>query len=263
MAEQSEGLEQTEIIEDSQEVEQPEQVEGEESTQEEKKQTKSQNAKQRLRRKLREEAQARQQAEEANRQLMEKINAIEEKVNNVANPPPKRPSRVEYESDEEYEDALFEWRDSKLPRQEPQPKPTQPTEQPEELPEVDPEVLRNWQHQVDKASEKYDDFEDYLTSIPPQSMTEAMTLAIMENEEAGEVAYFLGKNHKEAARIANLNIAAQIREIDKLSQTLKPKQTSAPPPINPEKGGDSPVKDPEKMSPEEYRDWRRSQGMGY
>lgn len=259
MTEQSEDLQPVDEIEDSQEIQ--EESNQEEQT-EEKKISKSQNAKQRLRRKLREEAAARAESEERARKLEEKLNEFEQKLEKVANPAPARPSRQDYETEEDYEDALFDWRDvtKSTPAKEPEKK---KVEAKSNLPQVDPKVLDNWESQTEQVSDKYDDFEDVLVSIPHDSMTEAMTLAIMESEQGGEVAYFLGHNHVEADRIARLSIAAQVREIDKLAVKLKPnKQTKAPTPITPEKGGDSPGKDPAKMSPEEYRDWRRANGMG-
>lgn len=262
MSEQSEAQlgDEIEVPEPELELEGQEEIKEEEQP-EQPKQTKSQNAKQRLRRKLRQEEALRQQAEERERQLQERLNSIEGKIDKVVNPPQQRPSRVNYETEEEYEDALFDWRDS---RKEPKREPQQPKPQKDELPQVDPDVLTHWQDQMETALDKYDDFEEAMISIPPESMTDAMTFAIMESDQGGEIAYFLGNNHKEASRIARLSVASQVREIDKLGQTLKPKQTSkAPPPIKPEKGGDSPAKDPEKMSPEEYRDYRRKQGMGY
>ena len=230
-------------------------------------QSKSQNAKQRLRRKLRQEQQARFEAEERSKQLEEKFATLEQKLDPVINPPPPRPSRDDYESEESYEDALLDWRDasrSSSPVSGPSARPAQPpppAARPDAADPVSPEVRKNWESQMDNASDKYEDFDDALVSIPRESMSDHMTFAIMESDQGGEVAYFLGKNHTEAARIADMTPTQQIREIDKLAKKFAPTTSSAPPPITPTKGGDSPQKKLEDMSPEEYRAFRRHQGM--
>ena len=262
---QTEELEQeVETTEESTEIDSGQEIEDSgasetEKVEEEHKPSRTQNAKQRLRRKW-------QQAEAEKAELLERTKAqderlasLEEKLQGVINPPAPRPSRVDFETEEEYEDSLFEWRDSQ--KSQPAQSEQQQTSTPEtQKPlEVAPEVQENWSNQIDEVSEKYDDFEDALFSIPKESMTEAMTLAIMESDSAGEIAYFLGTNHEEAARIANMSIVRQVKEIDKLGSKFTPKTTNAPDPVTPVKGDDSPMKDISKMSPEEYRDYRRAQ----
>lgn len=265
MTEQSEDLEQeVETTEEAQETEGLEATAETESTaveEEEPKQSRSQNAKQRLRRKLREEQQARLQAEERTKALEEKLTGLDSKLDTLINPPPQRPRRVDFDTDEEYEDKLFEWRDSQsssAPVSEPSPAPAAHDVQPDP---VDPEVRKNWDSQVDEASDKYEDFDEAIFSIPRESMSETMTSAIMESGQGGEVAYFLGKNHAEAARIASLSPAAQVREIDRLAGRFVKKQSSAPEPVTPLKtGGDSAeVQDLENMSPKDYRRYRNKQ----
>lgn len=256
---QPEVLEEGEPEVQSPEGEEQQAAEGEEQPQ----QSKSQNAKQRLRRKLRNEQAIRAQVEEENRQLKERFDSLEQKLDPVLNPPPPRPSRVDFDSDEDYEDELFKWRDSSKPSspvREPAPAPA-PRQAQESVDPVAPEVRKNWESQLEDAADKYDDFDEALVSIPRESMSDTMTFAIMESDKGGEVAYFLGTNHAEAERIANMTPTQQVREIDKLANKFKSTTSNAPEPITPTKGGDSPVKDPAKMTPEEYRDYRREQGM--
>lgn len=263
MTEQSEVLiedETTEVASEEETLPTEETPEGEIET-EAPKQSRSQNAKQRLRRKLHEEQQLRFEAEERAKELETKFSTIEQKLDTVINPPPPRPSRVDFESEEEYEDSLFEWRDHS--------KPTSPVSEPEPqvstrqeaVDPVAPEVRKNWVSQLETAADKYDDFDEKLVSIPKESMSDPMTFAIMESEQGGEIAYFLGENHAEADRISRLPLTAQVREIDKLGNKFKSTISMAPTPITPTTGGDSPTKDPAKMSPEEWRDYRRKGGM--
>ena len=271
--EQSEDfVEEVETTEEPQAEEQQEGLEAESEApegeeEEQQQQSRSQNAKQRLRRKLREEQSARFEAEERARQLAEQISTIEAKVESVINPPPARPNRVDFDTEEEYEDSLFEWRDhsrASSPVREPVTAVPAQAQAREVASPVDPEVRKNWDSQVEDAYDKYDDFDEKIASIPKESMTDPMTFAIMESDAGGEIAYFLGENHAEAERIARLPMTAQVREIDKLSNKFKPTTTRAPEPIKPTRGGDTGSNiDPAKMSPEQYRDYRRKQGMHF
>ncbi len=227
----------TEELDASQEVE-TEAVEEEE----EHKPSRSQNAKQRLRRKLNE-------SEAEKSALKVRLDSLEEQIKGVINPPAARPSRVDFETEEDYEDSLFEWRDSSRSQQ---PVVQEPVRQATQL-EVAPDVLENWESQrYDTMPEKYPDFEDKLASIPREGMTDPMTVAVMESQHAGEIAYFLGTNHAEAIRISRLSQANQVREIDKLGNRFTKTTTKAPTPITPQKGGDAPIKDVKDMNMKEY-----------
>ena len=249
-------VETTEELDLDQETE--EGVETTEGEEEKPKLSRTQNAKQRLRRKLIESEAEKQQLLERTRQQEERLATLEEKIQGVINPPPTRPNRVDFETEEDYEDSLFEWRDTTKSQSQPvKPEPAQkPTDNPLN---IAPDVRKNWDDQMEVASDKYDDFEDVLFSIPKEAMSDPMTLAIMESDTAGEIAYFLGNNPDEAARIAKLGMVSQVKEIDKLGNRFKSKATNAPEPVTPVKGADSPVKDISKMSPTEYRDYRRAQ----
>ena len=97
-------------------------------------------------------------------------------------------------------------------------------------------LLTNWQEQVDKAEDKYDDFQTIVGDIQPNS---PFTAALMHAENGADIAYHLGKESKEAQRIASLPPLAQVFEIGKLAAKLsaepeKPKAPSkAPAPITP------------------------------
>ena len=97
------------------------------------------------------------------------------------------------------------------------------------------------------GSEKYEDFEEVVTGdnvkITP-AMRDAV-FALDDQEVQAEVTYFLGKNPKEAARIAKLPPVRQIAEIGKLEAKITSQPTptkrpsSAPDPISPVKGADT------------------------
>ena len=91
-----------------------------------------------------------------------------------------------------------------------------------------------WETKVEAGMDKYDDWETVVGELQPNT---PFSVAIMESDP--DVAHYLGKNAKEAERIAKLPVRAQIREIAKLEAKLlaepaKPKAPSkAPAPITP------------------------------
>lgn len=100
-------------------------------------------------------------------------------------------------------------------------------------------VLRDWESKVEKASSKYDDFDEVVGDFKPAS---PWGWAMVEAENAVDIAHYLGKNPDEVERIKSLHPYAQFREIGRLSAKLEaapaaPKQPSkAPPPITPVSG---------------------------
>lgn len=88
-----------------------------------------------------------------------------------------------------------------------------------------------------KGLEKYEDFEEVALSHFP--VTEVMGETMLDLGDAGnDVLYFLGQNHAEAARIANLSTRQQVLAIENIATQLKapPKPTTAPAPIVPNSG---------------------------
>jgi len=93
-----------------------------------------------------------------------------------------------------------------------------------------------WEEKVGRGEDKYDDFLNVVGDLQP---TNPFITAIMEADNGEEIAYHLGKNPKEAKRIAELPPISQVREIGKLEIKLaakpaEPKTPSkAPAPITP------------------------------
>lgn len=102
-------------------------------------------------------------------------------------------------------------------------------------------VTRARESLMEAGSEKYDDFEEVVTSDNIR-ITPVMRDAIFElddQEIQAELTYYLGKNPKEAQRIAKLSPMRQIAEVGKLEAKLTSTSTptkrpsSAPDPIKP------------------------------
>lgn len=118
------------------------------------------------------------------------------------------------------------------------------------------------QKQFEAGVEKYSDFED-IVSDPDLPITQAMAEVLAESEVGADLAYYLGKNPKEAARIARLPAISAARELGKLEAKLPtlaaPAVSKAPPPVTPTKGAAGGEKDPSQMTDAEFNAWRQKQ----
>ncbi len=113
---------------------------------------------------------------------------------------------------------------------------------------------RDYQRQTEQArnelfefgTDRHEDFEDVVLSH--ENITPVMRDAIFEIndlEAQSDVAYFLGKNKKDAARISRLSQVRQILEIGKLEAKItspavsKKRPSAAPKPVTPVGGGNT------------------------
>lgn len=96
------------------------------------------------------------------------------------------------------------------------------------------QIQQEWSAKRDAALEKYPDYEE-IAEDDDLLITDVAAHAIMAADNGPEIAYHLGKNPDEAARIAKLFPAQQMVEIGKLSAKLDtpPKTSKAPSPIKP------------------------------
>ena len=103
------------------------------------------------------------------------------------------------------------------------------------------DLLEAYHDREEEARGKYDDFEQVAYN-PKLPISNAMAETIQASEIGPDIAYYLGSNPKEAARIAALNSPIlQAKEIGKIevkiaSEPVLKKTTSAPPPIAPISG---------------------------
>jgi len=249
---------QTPVTEDAGAIDETENSDND-NEQEPKTKSRNQNSKARLRRKLNESEQRNQQIADQLVKQSEQFTALETKLDSVINPPAMRPDRIDFDTEEDYEDALYDWRQP-VKKEPIANAPTQESAPPQRY--VPEDIRENWLDQIDLAKEKYNDFDKKLKSIPAENMTDAMTMAIMESNDAGEIAYFLGNNLPEAQRIAQLSFSAQVREIDKLGNKFQSETSKAPAPIVPTTGSDAPPGDISKMSMKDYAAYMNKKEYG-
>lgn len=122
------------------------------------------------------------------------------------------------------------------------------------------QISSSWEEHVEKGVDKYDDFQEVVGDLKPDS---EWKIAIMQQDNAAEVAYYLGKHEKEAQRIIALHPRRQHQEIAKLSAKLSlqpeaPKKPSkAPEPIKPVTGA-AETSEPDPFKPQSYEDYVRN-----
>lgn len=174
--------------------------------------------------------------------------------------PSEAPKLEQFQSIEEYLDALTDFKASQKIEKissERQAKENQTRQQQEAA-----KLHEGYVKQTEQARQAYDDFDDVVQD-PDLPISKAMAEAIMRSNNGADVAYYLGKNPAEAARLANLDPFSAAVEIGRIAATVvrpQPRKTSnAPPPIQPVGARATPVTDPDKMSTEDWLKWRNDQ----
>jgi hypothetical protein len=222
-------------------------------------------------------AEAERRAEEAERKLKEGEKGGKAKPET---PSEDEPDPSEFDTYDEYLDALSDWNagDKSKPTKEDNDKGNAVDDDTGKKAEQDDdhefsEALEDVQDAFSESRSKYSDFDAIVIEQKDLQISREMVIAMAESEDPGEIAYHLGKNKEEAARIAKLSPIAQAREIGKLEAKLaaKPKQpikktTEAPDPIDPVKGNDSTKKSMKDMDFKEYERTRNEQeqkGKGF
>lgn len=178
-----------------------------------------------------------------------------------------KPNKDDFDTYEEYYEALADWRaDQKIAEFKKQ---NEESKQKAFITQKEAE----FRSKMAKGNETYSDFKDVVfdNTVP---ITETVVSILRESEIPADIAYFLGKNRKEASEIARMTPIQAAKAIGKIEAEIladrkenptpaaQPTKTisSAPPPIKPVKASAVVDKDPEKMDHEEYRKWRMSRG---
>lgn len=116
-----------------------------------------------------------------------------------------------------------------------------------------------------KAQEKYPDFQVKVfdPNLPQLGqINQAALEALVESEHMADVAYYLASNPSEVYKFGNMTPIQAVKEVARLEAKFsKPagKTTAAPPPPKTVSGKSESVKDPAKMTTEEWMEWRKSQ----
>lgn len=196
---------------------------------------------------------------EADRRIAE---ALQQRPPEQPEAPADRPKPEAFKTTEEYVEAVAEWKTGQVIKK----LETERQQKEAERRQVESAqaLEATWQESVSKAEEKYDDFAQ-VTNNPQLPISPVMAQAIKASSVGAEVAYFLGKNPDEAARIARLPAFLAVKEMGKLEAKVEaappeaPKKPSAAPaPIKPINGKVGAGSAPETTDPKSL-DWYQKQ----
>lgn len=110
-----------------------------------------------------------------------------------------------------------------------------------------------------EARQRHADF-DRVAFDPALPVNAAMAEVIARSDHGPEIAYQLGQSPDLARRIAGLDPLSAARELGRIEAALSPaarrRATGAPPPIRTLDGAESPRRDPDAMTYDQYKRWR-------
>ena len=117
---------------------------------------------------------------------------------------------------------------------------------------------------IQAESEQYEGFmekmNDPLFAEITYQMDQDLIGLIQESDKATALTYYLATHIEDADRLSRLNPVYAARELARIEaklETPKPNKISkAPDPIKPINGNETAVKDPDKMSMDEWMEWR-------
>ena len=174
------------------------------------------------------------EAERREKFLMQQIErlqtqpASQEKKPEAPQAPTGRPTIDQYGNVDDYVAAVTDWKLAQVEKErEAKTREAQARQEQETL-------ARKVTEQTEKARQKYADFDDVVVHNPDLPITQTMAQSLVEMDAGADVAYHLGKNPQEAARIAALPASRQLIELGKLEASLSfnaKTVTKAPPPV--------------------------------
>jgi len=199
---------------------------------------------------------------------------LEQELSTLKNqiPPTDKPKKEDYVSDEDYLEALTDWKVEQKTKSTVEV--TAKTTEEEEDRQAAAALYEVVDTVVEKGRDKYKDF-DTVAMAKDVMITLDMFEVIVESPVAEDIVYHLGSNPDIAADIAKmspLKAAKKIAEIEaELVKKVVPPNESreeikevqpklkipkAPEPITPVRANSGGEVDPSTMSPKEYRAWR-------
>lgn len=173
-------------------------------------------------------------------------------------PATDKPKMEAYQSEEEYLDALTDWKIERKLKTEQEKSAKESIEKSEKASIT--ALNSMMENSMNKGAGKYEDFSEVVLD-DNLKITEAMTDTIVSSEIAEEILYFLGKNPDVSETISKMEDLKAAREIGKIEAKLlapqpRKKTSTAPTPITPIQTTGMIEKSPDIMSMGEYRRWR-------
>lgn len=173
-----------------------------------------------------------------------------------------KPTPDKFETYEEFLEALSDYKVEQRAKQ------FEQAENQRKANEQQKAQLDTFQERLSEARSRYTDFDEVVGAQIP--ISQAMQQTILESDKGADLAYWLGSNPEESARIAKLSPFAAAKELGKIEARFEAKPepkkqapvSKAPPPITP-LASQSPAgstKSPDEMTLAEYEAWRASGG---
>lgn len=196
-------------------------------------------------------------SERENKALHDRLESLEKRIG--PEPAPPRPLRDDYDTTEDYEDALFDWRDTtkSVPKQ-------------EKSVDTKPELVAEQVEIVEAFETELDGLADDAVDIVMEKAwpcSNPMTEFIMASEKRAELAYHLATNQDIAEKISKMSPMVAARELAKVELNIgskkKPnadsKTDDLAPPISSGKPAGTSSTDDDKMSTAQWVAQRRKQ----
>lgn len=177
---------------------------------------------------------------------------------------PAKPKWEDYDDEGSYLDALAQhYADQKVREREQQSR--RQSEQQRQQ-EYQRELAQGIERVNEAGYDKYDDYDDVALGDhwnPSQAMVEY----IADSDHGADVAYHLGSHPDEAGKIARMSPVKAARELAKIerrfAQPERKQATKAPEPTKRLKGGrGGEPTDPDRMTTEQWMQWRAKQARG-
>lgn len=160
-----------------------------------------------------------------------------------------RPARDQYASDDDWVEAVTDW---KLEKREQVSRQQQQAQHQQSVASKTEGIYAEAQKIPGFDREAFDD-------LP---LTPAIASAVIDSDVSAKLMAHMAANPEDVERISKLSPARQAAEIGKLEIAIAsaPKVSKAPPPITPIGGAKGSVsKDPSEMTDKEFATWRRAQ----
>jgi hypothetical protein len=178
---------------------------------------------------------------------LEKLEAVQNKANE-----PQRPTREGFASDEDYIDALTDYKiDQRM----------------QAAPKQDNTNVE-WATRIAETRNSHEDYDDVVGMVASITLPQLATEAIVSSKFGPEIVYALGKDPERAEQISRMSPGAAAMEIGEILADIKAKKvsqpavkrvSSAPAPITPVQPKPTATDDPSKMSDAQFAEWRRKQ----
>ena len=165
-----------------------------------------------------------------------------------------RPKIEDFEDVNEYVEKVTEWKLSQVEKAKSE------AARMEAEQKAQQELRSKVNQRVDTARQKYADFDDVVLANPSLTITEFAVQALADMDKGMDVAYHLGKNPAEAARIASLPQSLQLVELGRIEAALAystKKVTAAPAPVGSQLGGSAGGGEPDDIKA--WMAWRNAQ----